>query len=176
MLRSLIALAATAALLTYAADSNPKPGLDGFDAFAEQALKDWKCSGFAVAVVQDGKVILSKGYGLRDRAQGLPVTPKTLFAIGSSTKSFTVTSLGVLVDQGTLEWDKPLREYLADFRLWDQFATERMTPRDLVPTAPGCRDMTTSGTTPDSPARRCSNASVFSSRARTSAPPSSIKT
>jgi len=106
--------------------------LDGFDAFANQELRDWKCDGFAIAIVQDGKVILSKGYGLRDARKNLPVTEKTLFAIGSSTKSFTVTSLGVLVDQGKLDWDKPVRDYLPDFRLWDQFATERMTTRDLV--------------------------------------------
>jgi CubicO group peptidase (beta-lactamase class C family) len=78
--------------------------LDGFDAFAAQALRDWKCDGFAIAVVQDGKVILSKGYGLRDVKKNLPVTQKTLFAIGSATKSFTVTALGVLVDQGKLDW------------------------------------------------------------------------
>jgi len=106
--------------------------LDGFDAFANQELRDWKCDGFAIAIVQDGRVILSKGYGLRDARKNLPVTEKTLFAIGSSTKSFTVTSLGVLVDQGKLDWDKPVRDYLPDFRLWDQFATERMTTRDLV--------------------------------------------
>lgn len=119
-----------AAGLVFAADA--KPNLDGIDAFAEQALKDWKCAGFAMAVIQDGKVILSRGYGLRDVKGNRPVTSKTLFAIGSSTKSFTVTSLGVLADQGKLDWDKPVRDYLPDFRLWDPFATERMTPRDLV--------------------------------------------
>lgn len=107
-------------------------GLDGFDGFAQQTLKDWKVAGFAIAVIQDGKVIYAKGYGLRDIRHNQPVTPKTLFAIGSATKSFTVTSLGVLVDQGKLDWDKPVHEYLSDFRLMDQFATERMTPRDLV--------------------------------------------
>jgi len=117
------------ASLVLAADTR---SLDGIDAFADQTLKDWKCVGVAIAVIQDGKVILSKGYGQRDQKHNLPVTPKTLFAIGSSTKSFTVTSLGVLADQGKLDWDKPVREYLPEFRLMDQFATERMTPRDLV--------------------------------------------
>ncbi len=125
MLRKIILVAAAAALAV-------GQKLNGFDAFANQELRDWKCDGFAMAIVQDGKVILSKGYGLRDVKKNLPVTTKTLFAIGSATKSFTVTSLGVLVDQGKLDWDKPVRDYLPDFRLWDQFATERMTPRDLV--------------------------------------------
>ncbi len=125
MLRKLILVVAAAALAA-------AQKLDGFDEFARQELRDWKCDGFAIAIVQDGKVILSKGYGLRDVKKNLPVTEKTLFAIGSSTKSFTVTALGTLVDQGKLDWDKPVRDYLPDFRLWDQFATERMTPRDLV--------------------------------------------
>src|SRR5580693_5136122 len=106
--------------------------LDGFDAFAKQELLDWNCDGFAIAIVEDGKVILSNGYGLRDVKKNLPVTEKTLFAIGSATKSFTVTVLGTLVDQGKLDWDKPVRDYLPDFRLMDLVATERMTPRDLV--------------------------------------------
>jgi CubicO group peptidase (beta-lactamase class C family) len=125
MLRTIVLAIATAALAA-------AQKLDSFDAFANQALRDWKCDGFSIAVIQDGKVILSKGYGLRNVKRNLPVTEKTLFAIGSSTKSFTVTSLGVLVDQGKLEWDKPVRDYLPDFKMWDPFATERMTTRDLV--------------------------------------------
>ena len=125
MLRKIILLIASAAIAA-------AQKLDGFDDFANKELRDWKCDGFAIAIVQDGKIVLSKGYGLRDVKKNLPVTEKTLFAIGSATKSFTVTSLGVLVDQGKLDWDKPVRDYLPDFKMWDPFATERMTPRDLV--------------------------------------------
>src|SRR3972149_4663933 len=71
--------------------------LAGLDEFVAGALKDWTGPGVAGAVVKDGQVILSKGYGTRDLDQQLPVTPKTLFAIGSITKSFTVTALGMLV-------------------------------------------------------------------------------
>jgi CubicO group peptidase (beta-lactamase class C family) len=120
-------------LLCFAASVvSAQTSLEGFDSFAQQVLKDWNCVGFAVAVIQDGKVTYAKGFGHRDLKGDLPVTSKTLFAIGSSTKSFTVTSLGVLVDQGKLDWDKPVHEYLPDFQMMDQFATERMTPRDLV--------------------------------------------
>jgi CubicO group peptidase (beta-lactamase class C family) len=125
-------------LLCFAASvvSAQTPGsgasFEGFDAFAQQVLKDWNGAGFAIAVIKDGKVIYAKGEGLRDVKNNQAVTTKTLFAIGSSTKSFTVTSLGVLVDQGKLDWDKPVRQYLPDFQLMDEFATERMTPRDLV--------------------------------------------
>jgi CubicO group peptidase (beta-lactamase class C family) len=107
-------------------------GLDGLDELMGQALRDWKTPGLALAVVQDGAVIVSRGYGVRDLARGQPVTPDTLFAIGSATKAFTTMALGMLVDDGKLNWDTPLREYLPDFRLKDPFASERMTPRDLV--------------------------------------------
>ncbi len=112
-----------------ASAANP---MDGFDAWVEQEMKTWMVPGLAVAVVKDGEVILLKGYGYRDVKKQLPVTPQTLFAIGSITKSFTVLDLATLVDEGKLEWDKPVREYLPEFRLHDQFASERMTPRDLV--------------------------------------------
>ncbi len=106
--------------------------LGDLDEFINKQLDVWKVPGLAVAVIQDGKVILSKGYGWRDVKNKKPVTSKTLFAIGSSTKSFTVTSLASLVRQGKLEWDKPVREYMPDFKLYDPTATEHMTPRDLV--------------------------------------------
>jgi CubicO group peptidase (beta-lactamase class C family) len=95
-------------------------------------MKDWKVPGLAIAVIQDGKVILSKGFGARDVRKNVPVTPRTLFAVGSITKSFTVTELGMLVDEGKLDWDRPVREYLPGFKLYDSVASERITPRDLV--------------------------------------------
>ncbi len=121
-----------AAAVRQAAQKSSLAALEGLDTFITQAMKDWRVPGVAIAVVQDGKVILSKGYGLRDIQKNLPVTPKTLFAIGSITKSFTVTALGMLVDEGKLDWDKPVREYLPSFRLYDPVASERITPRDLV--------------------------------------------
>jgi len=106
--------------------------LDGFDAFMAKGMESFKVPGAAVVVVKDGKVLLLKGYGYRDTARKLPITGKTLFPIASITKSFTVTALGTLVDQGRLEWDKPVREYLPGFRMYDPVATDELTPRDLV--------------------------------------------
>lgn len=110
----------------------PMPGLEGVDAFIAQTMKDWKVPGLAVTVVQDGKVILLKGYGYRDAERQLPVTPQTLFCIASMTKSFVVTELGTLVDEGKLDWDQPVFDYLPDFRMHDPVVTERLTTRDLV--------------------------------------------
>jgi CubicO group peptidase (beta-lactamase class C family) len=106
--------------------------LEGLDGFVIQAMKDWKVPGLAVVIVQDGKIIWSKGYGFRDVKNQLLVTPKTLFAIGSITKSFTVASLARLVDEGKLDWDKPVREYMPSFTMYDEVASGHMTPRDMV--------------------------------------------
>lgn len=95
-------------------------------------LDTWKVPGLALAVIRDGKVVLTEGYGYRDLDKKIPVDKETLFAIGSSSKAFTTAALGVLVDEGKLDWDKPVRTWMPDFKLHDPFATERMTPRDLV--------------------------------------------
>ncbi len=106
--------------------------LNDLDAFISEVMKEWKVPGLAIAVIKDGQLVLSKGYGFRDVDQKLPVTPRTLFAIGSITKSFTVTALGILADEGKLDWDEPVLTYLPDFRLKDEVANLHMTPRDLV--------------------------------------------
>ena len=106
--------------------------LNGFDGFVEQVMKDWHVPGIAVAIVKDGHVVYAKGYGYRDVKKGLKVTPDTLFAIGSCSKSFTATSVAMLVGEGKLDWDKPVRDYMPDFRLYDGYATTQLRPRDLV--------------------------------------------
>jgi len=119
--------------LPLVAEKTPeKVTLEGFDRFVNETMEEWKVPGLAIAIVKDGKVILSKGYGFRDVKKKLKVMPKTLFAIGSCTKAFTAVSVGMLVDEGKLSWDKPVREYLPSFELKDSFASDRMTPRDLV--------------------------------------------
>lgn len=106
--------------------------LQDLDAFVEQVMSEWHVPGLALGVIRDGKPILLKGYGFRDVERRLPVTPQTLMAIGSNSKSFTVVLMGMLVDSGKLAWDNPVRTYLPDFQLKDPFATQEMTPRDLV--------------------------------------------
>ena len=123
---------AAAIWLSGAAPTVTKGNLDGFDDFMAKAMQEFKVPGAAVAVVKDGKILLAKGYGYRDVARKLPVTGTTLFPIASITKSFTVTSLGTLADQGKLDWDKPVREYLPGFRMYDPVTTEQLTTRDMV--------------------------------------------
>ena len=106
--------------------------LEGIDDVIENAMTEWQIPGLAIAVIKDGEVILAKGYGYRDLERQLPTTENTLFAIGSNTKSFTVTLLGMLADEGKFDWDEPVRTYMPDFKLYDEVASEHMTPRDLV--------------------------------------------
>ena len=106
--------------------------LEGFRDFIEGVQSRWHVPGVSVAVVKDGEVIMSEGFGYRDLERRLPVTTKTIFAIGSSTKAFTTMSLATLVDEGKLDWDTSVRNYLPWFAMYDQFTTERITPRDLV--------------------------------------------
>ncbi len=102
------------------------------DRLAVDSMADWKVPGAAIAVVQDGKVTLAKAYGQRDVEANLPVTAATQFRIGSITKSFTATGVAILHNEGRLDWTKPVRDYLPEFRLHDPVATERITIRDLL--------------------------------------------
>ena len=106
--------------------------LAGFDDFVTATMQQWRVPGLAIGVIRDGEVVLTRGFGYRDREARLPVTEHTIMAIGSNSKSFTVTLLAMLADKGRLDWDTPVRDYLPDFRLYDHFATAEMTPRDLV--------------------------------------------
>ncbi|MBM3297809.1 MAG: beta-lactamase family protein, partial [Candidatus Aminicenantes bacterium] len=106
--------------------------LAGFDDLVARGLKELNVPGVAVAVVRDGRVVLAKGYGYRDAERQAPMTADTLLAIGSSSKAFTTFALGVLVDRGLVEWDKPVRAAIPWFKLRDPLAGERLTPRDLV--------------------------------------------
>jgi CubicO group peptidase (beta-lactamase class C family) len=102
------------------------------DRLAADVMADWKVPGATLAVVQDGKVALTRAYGQRDVEADLPVTPATQFVICSITKSFTATAIALLHHEGRLDWTKPVRDYMPEFRLSDPVATERVTVRDLL--------------------------------------------
>lgn len=106
--------------------------MESVERFVVEQLATWEVPGCAVVAVRDGRVELAGGWGLRDREAGLPVTRDTLFAIGSTTKAFTATAIGALVDEGLLEWDRPLRDYVPGVRLHDPFASDRLTIVDLL--------------------------------------------
>src|SRR5215471_9805898 len=107
-------------------------GVESVERFVAEQLAAWEVPGCAVAAVRGGKVELAGGWGLRDREAGLPVTQDTLFAIGSVTKAFTATTVGALVDEGLLEWNQPLRDYVPGVRLDDLVVSDRLTIVDLL--------------------------------------------
>ena len=106
--------------------------LAGFEDNVSTVLQDGKVPGAAVILIKDGDVLLARGFGKRNKSENLNVTPRTLFPIGSSSKAFTTAAVAMLVEEGKLEWDKPIRDYLPTFKVYDQFATERITVRDLL--------------------------------------------
>lgn len=100
----------------------------------EEKRVEYHIPGMAIAVVKDGKVILSHGFGLADVEKKSPVTPDTIFAIGSTTKAFTAIATGMLVDEGMMKWDDPVTRHLPDFKLQidsDEDGAE-VTIRDLL--------------------------------------------
>lgn len=106
--------------------------LRSLDTLAEKVLKDWHGAGFAVAVVEKDKVIYAKGFGYRDVEKKLPVTPNTQFAIGSCTKSFTAAMIGLLKQEGLVDIDKPVRDYLPALKFYNNEMNDQVTLRDMM--------------------------------------------
>ena len=84
--------------------------LRGFDAYMQTVLKDWNAPGVGVGIVVNDKLVFAKGYGYRDYGKKLPFTPTTLCPIASNSKLFTAVAAGMLVEEGKLTWDRPVRE------------------------------------------------------------------
>jgi CubicO group peptidase (beta-lactamase class C family) len=103
-----------------------------FERLIAEVMEEWKVPGLAIAVVQNGEVAFVKPYGLRDVEAGSMVTADTQFQIMSVAKPFTATGLALLVDEKLLDWKKPVREYIPEFRLHDAVASDRVTVRDLL--------------------------------------------
>ena len=102
------------------------------DAFITRALKQYQVPGAAVAVVQNGKVALLKGYGVRDVTKPGAVDENTIFQLASVTKTLTAAAAATVVDDGKLDWDKPIFNYLPEFVGYDPYMTRWLTERDLL--------------------------------------------
>ncbi len=102
------------------------------DTIVEKSRTAWSAPGVAVAIVRDDSVILLKGYGLKETGKPGAVTPDTRFAIGSATKAFTTAAMAMLVDEGKMAWDDPVRKHVEYFHLADPLADGLVTLRDLI--------------------------------------------
>src|SRR5437660_3204106 len=102
------------------------------DQLIARAMGTWHVPGTALAIVRNDAVVYLKGYGIRDITTHEPVTPDTIFAIGSTTKAFTTTAMAMLVDEEKMSWDDPVRKHIEFFHLSDPLADAAVTLRDLV--------------------------------------------
>ena len=106
--------------------------LQGFDSYMEQVLKDWNTPGIGVGIVVNDRLAFAKGYGYRDYEKKLPFTPMTLCQIASNSKLFTAVAAGMLVEEGKLTWDKPVRESVPAIQFYNDQLNNNVTLRDML--------------------------------------------
>lgn len=131
MTRKFAASLLSAALLTFSVGAAAAPPPD-LDSFVARAMKTFGPPGMTVAIVENGKTVVAKGYGVRSMAAPGAVDAHTIFPIGSETKAFTSAALAILVDEGKLKWTDRVVDKLPGFRMYDPYATDHMTVRDLL--------------------------------------------
>ncbi|WP_433949119.1 serine hydrolase [Brevundimonas diminuta] len=103
------------------------------DAWVRRCMAAWPDQpAVSLALVRDGKTVLAKGYGVRRQGKNEPADEHTLFAIASNSKNVTAACLAILVDEGKVKWDEPIRTYLPGFTLSDPMVGERITVRDTL--------------------------------------------
>lgn len=105
---------------------------DSISSDVERVLRTFDVPGIAIAIVKDGKVVTTRGFGVRKLGEAAPVDGQTLFEIASNSKAFTAVALAMLVDEGKLKWDDPVVKHLPDFQMYDAYVTREMTVRDLL--------------------------------------------
>ena len=136
MIKLRLAVPALALVIHTGAASAQQPSIDsrlrGFDAYMAQVLKDWNVPGIGVGIVVKDKLVFAKGYGYRDYGKKIPYTQNTVQPIASNTKLFTAISAGLLVDEGKLDWDKPIRQYVPSIKFYNDDLDRTITARDML--------------------------------------------
>ena len=118
--------------MTVAQTADITAKLGDFDAYMNQILKDWNTPGIGVGIVVNDKLVFAKGYGFRDYENKVPFTPTTLCPIASNSKLFTAISAGMLVEEGKLTWDKPVRESVPTIQFFNDQLNNNVTLRDML--------------------------------------------
>ncbi len=137
--RALIAIA-TLAVLAHPAESQQTAKFPpALDRFIQRAIREWRLPGLAVAVVRHDSVLLARGYGVRELGKPAKADEHTVFDAASLTKSFTATAVAMLVDEGKMGWDAPIRRYLPELEFADPYLTANVTARDLLAHRTGLR-------------------------------------
>ena len=114
------------------------------DDYLAAAVRDWDVPGLGVAVVKDGKIIVARGYGVRELGKPGPIDQNTIFDAASLTKSFTAAVIATLVDEKKMSWDDPVRKYIPTLEFPDPYLTANVTIRDLLCHRTGIRSTNTS--------------------------------
>lgn len=118
-------------LLLVAAPALAAPPED-FDQRVEQLMRSAEIPGLSIAIVENGKPVLAKGYGVRQLGAATTVDANTIFPNASTGKAFTTAALARLVDEGRIAWDDRVIDHLPWFRMYDPYVTREMTVRDLL--------------------------------------------
>ncbi len=126
---ALLTLLFLAATIVYAQNSEKVKILDGM---IQQGMTDWKIPGLAAVVVKDGEVVFKKTYGVKSMATKEAVNGQTLFAMASTTKAMVAMALGILVDEGKLDWNDKVVDHLPNFQLSDPYITADARVKDLL--------------------------------------------
>lgn len=105
---------------------------DSLDSYINKGIKDWNIPGLSIVIVKDGKIVVMKGYGVRDLQSRKPVDENTLFMIASNTKLFTGTSLALLELRGKLSLNDKVTKYFPAYSLYDTVTTKLLSVRDLL--------------------------------------------
>jgi len=111
------------------------------DRLIPAAMQDLNVPGLSLAVIQDRRITLARGYGCLKEGEKRPVDEHSLFGIASITKTFTATALAMLVDEGRLDWDRRVADLMPGFELFDPFASREITVRDLLRHNSGLREV-----------------------------------
>ena len=114
------------------AQTAPTAAPPDLDAYVARTMQTFSVPGTSLSVVKDGRVVVAKGYGVRKLGEPAAVDAQTLFGIASNTKIVTAAALGLLVEEGKLEWDAPVIRYLPWFQMWDPYVTRELSIRDLL--------------------------------------------
>lgn len=109
-----------------------QPEVKEIENYIEKARKDWGVPGMSVAIVKDGKVFSSRGYGVLKVGEKKQVDEHTLFAIASNTKAFTSSAIGVLQSEGKLDLGDNVQQYIPEFQLYDSYVSKETTIADLL--------------------------------------------
>lgn len=128
----ILSLSLSGILSGIAQSAAPSFIIDSLDIYIERALQQWQIPAVAVCVVKDGKVVVQKGYGVREAGQPGKVDENTLFMIASNTKAFTGTALSILEAEGKCSLDDHVKKYLPGFTMKDPWVADHLNLRDVM--------------------------------------------